>query len=73
MGREREAVKKGTMFNFPLDYFTYLVQEGCHGRGGRERETRDQRGDALVIMMCAIEFKEIWLIEKAEMLSDRHQ
>lgn len=38
MGREREAVKKGTMFNFPLDYFTYLVQEGCHGRGGRERD-----------------------------------
>lgn len=62
---------EATMFNFPTDYFTYLVL-GCGGEGVTAAE-RTWEGDGMRLTTFAIEFKEVWLIEKAAMISDRHQ
>lgn len=56
-----------TMFNFPADYFTYLIL------GGVTAADRTWEGDGMRLTTFAIEFKEVWLIEKAAMISDRHQ
>ncbi len=61
---------EATMFNFPTDYFTYPVLVG--GLGGTAVQ-RTWEGDAMRLTTFAIEFKEVWLIEKAAMISDRHQ